>query len=115
MEGASGGIFVPLIFLAVVVFFIAAMWRVFAKAGRPGWAALIPIYNMIVLVQVAGRPVWWFLLMFVPFVNFVVALVIAIDIAKRFGKGTGFGLGLFLFGFIFYPILGFGDAEYIEA
>lgn len=101
------------VLLAVLVFFIAAIWRVFSKAGQPGWAALIPIYNMIVLVKIAGRPVWWFLLMFIPIVNIIVGLVLAIDIAKNFGKSTAFGLGLFLFGFVFYPILGFGDAEYV--
>ena len=104
-----------LIILAILVFFIAAVWRVFTKAGQPGWAALIPIYNMVVLTQVAGRPTWWVLLLFVPVVNIFVSLVLAIDIAKNFGKGTGFGFGLFLFGFIFYPILGFGDAEYVSA
>ena len=103
------------VLLAVLVFFIAAIWRVFSKAGQPGWAALIPIYNLIVLMKIAGRPVWWFLLMFIPIVNIIVGLVLAIDIAKNFGKGTAFGLGLFLFGFVFYPILGFGDAEYVGA
>ena len=112
MEGASGGILVPLVFLAVIVFFIAAMWKVFSKAGHPGWAALVPIYNVVVMLQIAGRPVWWLLLFFIPVVNIIVSLVVAVDIAKNFGKGTGFGLGLWLFGFIFYPILGFGDAEY---
>ena len=112
MEGASGGMLVPLVFLAVIVFFIAAMWKVFSKAGHPGWAALVPIYNVVVMVQIAGRPVWWLLLFFIPVVNIIVSLVVAVDIAKNFGKGTGFGLGLWLFGFIFYPILGFGDAEY---
>ncbi len=112
MEGASGGMIVPLIFLAVIVFFIAAMWKVFSKAGHPGWAALVPIYNVVVMLQIAGRPVWWLLLFFIPVVNIIVSLVVAVDIAKNFGKGTGFGLGLWLFGFIFYPILGFGDAEY---
>ncbi len=103
------------VLLAALVFFIAAIWRVFSKAGQPGWAALIPIYNLIVLMKIAGRPVWWFLLMFIPIVNIIVGLVLAIDIAKRFGKSTAFGLGLFLFGFVFYPILGFGDAEYVGA
>ena len=112
MEGASGGMLMPLVFLAVIVFFIAAMWKVFSKAGHPGWAALVPIYNVVVMVQIAGRPVWWLLLFFIPVVNIIVSLVVAVDIAKNFGKGTGFGLGLWLFGFIFYPILGFGDAEY---
>ncbi|EDM77307.1 hypothetical protein PPSIR1_26358 [Plesiocystis pacifica SIR-1] len=99
--------------LIVMIVALAGLWKVFAKAGEPGWACIVPIYNMIVLLNVAGRPVWWFILMFVPIVNFIVLLVVWIDIAKRFGKGTGFGLGLVFLGPIFIPILGFGDAQYI--
>ena len=115
MDNTGGGILVPLIFFAFTIMVIAAVWRVFTKAGKPGWAALIPIYNMVVLLEIAGRPIWWLLLMFVPFVNVVIAVVLGIDIARSFGKGVGFGLGLSFFGFIFYPILGFGEAEYLGA
>jgi len=115
MEGSEGGILAPLIMLAITVFIIAAMWKVFSKAGKPGWAALVPIYNVIVMLEIAGRPVWWLLLMFIPLVNIIVALVVAIDLAKAYGKSTGFGLGLFFLSFIFYPILGFGDAQYVGA
>jgi hypothetical protein len=109
---SSGSILPPLLMLAVVVFVIAGIWKVFTKAGHPGWACLVPIYNVIVLLQIAGRPVWWFLLMFVPLVNIIVTFVVVMDIAKAFGKGAGFGLGLFFLGPIFYPILGFSDAQY---
>lgn len=115
MEGSDGGILGPLLMLVVTVLLIAAMWKVFAKAGKPGWAVIVPIYNVIVMLEIAGRPVWWFLLLFVPLVNVIVALVVAIDLAKAYGKSTGFGLGLFFLGFIFYPILGFGDAQYVGA
>jgi hypothetical protein len=98
--------------LIVAIVVIAAMWKVFEKAGEPGWAAIIPIYNLIVLLKIAGRPIWWIILFFIPFVNLVVSILVSIDIAKRFGKGTGFGIGLALLGVIFYPILGFGDARY---
>lgn len=101
-----------LIELALVVFFIAAMWRVNTKAGEPGWACLVPFYNLYVLLKIAGRPGWWLLLMFIPLVNFVISIIVAIDVAKAFGKGAGFGLGLAFLGFIFYPILAFGDATY---
>ncbi|MCA9100891.1 MAG: signal peptidase I, partial [Planctomycetales bacterium] len=87
----------------------------FTKAGKPGWGALIPIYNVILLLQIAGRPIWWILLFLIPIVNLVIAVIVAIDIAKHFDKGTGFGLGLAFLGFIFYPILGFGDARYRAA
>jgi hypothetical protein len=112
---SSGGMLQPLIMLGVQAFFIAALWRVFDKAGKPGWAAIVPIYNAVVLLQIAGRPVWWLLLMFIPFVNIIVAFVLALDIAKAFGKGAAFGIGLFFLGFVFYPVLGFGNAQYVGA
>lgn len=102
-----------IVILAVAVVVIAAMWKVFTKAGKPGWAAIIPIYNYIVMLEIVGRPLWWIVLFFVPFVNFVVIIIIALDMAKSFGKGTGFGLGLIFLSFIFYPILGFGPARYV--
>lgn len=106
--GAAGG----LIGLVIGLVIIIAMWKVFSKAGQPGWAAIIPIYNIYVLCKVAGRPGWWLLLMLIPFVNFIIFIIICIDIAKNFGKGAGFGLGLALLGVIFFPILGFGNAQY---
>lgn len=110
---SGGGGMVPFIMLAIVVFIIASLWKVFAKAGQPGWAAIVPIYNLAVLCKVAGRPAWWVLLMFIPIVNVLVLAVVSIDIAKAFGKGVAFGLGLWLFGFIFYPMLAFGGAQYV--
>jgi hypothetical protein len=100
------------VYLAIIVLEIAAMWRVFTKAGQPGWASLIPIYNAIVLLRIAGRPAWWVILMLVPIVNLIVIIVAMIDVAKAFGKGAGFGVGLALLSFIFVPILGFGSAQY---
>ena len=73
---------------------------------------LIPIYNLIVLVKIAGKPIWWFILFFIPIANIVVAILVPIALAEKFGKGVGFGIGLILLGFIFYPILAFGDAQY---
>jgi hypothetical protein len=90
----------------------AGMWKTYTKAGKPGWGAIIPIYNVILLLQIAGRPLWWIVLVFIPLVNLAVLIIVGIDIAKNFGKGAGFGLGLTFLGFIFYPILGFGDARY---
>ncbi len=100
--------------LVVLVFLLASLWKVYKKAGKPGWASLIPIYNVYVLLKIVGRPVWWLLLLLIPFVNFVISIILAIDLAKSFGKGGAFGFfGLFLFGFIGYPILGFGKATYV--
>lgn len=109
---AGMGIGAMILWLAIAVLMIASMWKVFTKAGEPGWAAIVPIYNIIVLLKIAGRPIWWIILLLIPVVNIVVLILVSIDVAKRFGKGTGFGIGLALLGIIFYPILAFGDARY---
>lgn len=98
--------------LVIVVVVIIAFWKVFQKAGAPGWAAIVPIYNLYILLKIAGRPGWWLILMFIPLINIVIALIVSMDIAKSFGKGVLFGLGLFFLSPIFYGILGFGSAEY---
>jgi hypothetical protein len=100
------------VLLAIAFLMIAAMWKVFSKAVQPGWASIIPIYNLYVMCKIAGRPGWWVILMLIPFVNLIVIIILCIDIAKSFGNGVGFGLGLFFLGFIFFPILGFGSAQY---
>ena len=102
-----------LIGLVIGIFLLVAMWKVFTKAGKPGWAAIIPVYNIYVQLKIVGRPGWWLVLYFIPVVNIVISLLVAIDLAKSFGKGSGFGVvGLWLFGFVGYPILAFGDATY---
>jgi hypothetical protein len=98
--------------LAVVLLMVSAMWKVFTKAGQPGWAVLVPVYNIMIMLKITGKPAWWLALFFVPLANFVVMIMIVIALAKSFGKSTGFGLGMLFFGFVFYPILGFGSAEY---
>ena len=112
-EVSSGpGIVFWIFYFAFIVFFIIVMWKIFVKAGKPGWGCIVPIYNNILQLEIAGRPIWWILLLLIPVVNFVVAIIVSIDIARNFGKGPGFGLGLAFLGFIFYPILGFGSARY---
>ena len=88
------------------------MWASFAKAGEPGWAAIVPVYNMIVMHEIAGGPLWWMLLLFIPIVSLVISIMIMADFAKAYGKGSGFTIGLIFLPFIFYALLGFGDAEY---
>ena len=112
---AAMGTGFTIVMLAIFVAWIAGMWGVFAKAGEPGWAAIIPIYNVIVLLKIIGRPTWWVLLYFIPFVSFIVHIVNSFDLAKRFGKGAGFALGLAILPFIFYPVLAWGDASYTAA
>jgi hypothetical protein len=97
---------------AFVLLIIASMWKVFAKAGKPGWASLIPIYNVIVLLEITGKPIWWIILFFIPFVNFIATFLVMIPLAEKFGKGAGFGIGLALLPFVFFPMLAFGDAQY---
>jgi hypothetical protein len=108
---ASGGVF-WLIYLAIVVAYVAGFWVTFTKAGQPGWAAIIPFYNLYVLLKVVGRPGWWLILYFIPFLNFVIHIIVMLDLAKSFRQGTGFAIGLIFLPFIFIPILGFGDASY---
>ena len=110
---SAGGSPVPAIIgLLVALLMIVAMWKVFAKAGQPGWASIIPIYNLYIWCKFVGRPAWWIILMLIPLVNIIVGIVLCIDMAKSFGKGVGFGIGLAFLGIIFLPILGFGSAKY---
>ena len=109
-SGLATGILI--VYFAVLLLAIISMWKIFTKAGEPGWAAIVPIYNFIVLLKIAGKPAWWIVLLLIPFVNIVIAAILSIALAHNFGKSTGFGIGLFLLGFIFGPILAFGDARY---
>jgi len=107
-----GGAFF-LVWLAVIVLIFVSLWKIFEKAGKPGWAGIVPIYNAIVLLEIVGRPIWWFVLLLVPCVGIVVGIILCIDLAKSFGKDAGYGIGLALLGFIFFPMLAFGDARYV--
>ena len=105
---------IPLLFaLAFVVFIIASLWKIYEKAGEEGWKCIIPIYNIIVLLKIVGKPWWWLFLMLIPIVNYVFLIWTWNMLSKSFGKDEGFTVGLVLLGFIFLPILAFGDARYI--
>lgn len=106
------GLFLFAIYLAIIVGIVVGFWKVFTKAGKPGWAAIVPFYNIIVLLEVAGKPLWWLVLFLIPGVNLFIAVLVGLAVAKNFGKSEAFGVGLGLLGFIFYPILGFSDAQY---
>lgn len=97
---------------ALSILGIIAYWKVFVKAGQPGWKSLIPIYNIYILYKIAWGSGWKFLWMLVPLVNIVVAVIMSLKLASAFGKGTGFGVGLVLLQSIFMMILAFGDAQY---
>jgi hypothetical protein len=109
---AMPGMGIVILFLLLVLFLIASLWKVFTKAGEAGWQCLIPLWNVFVLVKISGKPWWWFLLLFIPVVNLIVYILVFIALAARFNRGALFGLGLFFLGFIFFPILAFGKAEY---
>jgi hypothetical protein len=101
-----------IIYIAVIVLIVAGFWKVFTKAGEAGWQSIIPIWNIIVLLRIVGRPWWWLILYIIPLVGFVISAIVAQDVAKSFARGVGFGIGLWLLSPIFYPILGFGDSAY---
>lgn len=128
-EAAAGiGIFMLVflvVMLAIAVLTIIGMWKCFSKAGRPGWAAIIPFYNAYIIIDIAGKPSWWIIwfilpVLPIPFINSILSIVllvfefiILIEFARKYGRSAGFGVGLVLLSFIFFPILGFGSSEYI--
>ena len=105
------GVFL-IVALAFAVLMVASMWKVFTKAGQPGWAVIVPIYNLVVLLNIIGKPLWWLVLFIIPLVSIVAAIIAYVNLAKCFGKGAGFAIGLLLLPFIFFPMLGLGDARY---
>ena len=103
---------VGIIYLAIIIVTVVSLWKVFTKAGQPGWAAIIPFYNAFIMIKVAGKPGWWFILLFIPVVNFVISIIVFNGIANNFGKGIGYTIGLLLLPVVFLPILAFSDAQY---
>ncbi len=113
--GALIGMFAcPLLIAAAfVLLIVAGAWKVYEKAGQPGLAAIIPIYGTYVLTQIAGRDIIWFLLAIIPCTAIIGLPIVSMDVAKKFGKDPVYGLGLAFLPFIFYPLLGFGNARYL--
>lgn len=102
------------VYFAIIVLFVAAGWKIFTKAKKPGWAIIIPFYSTIVMLEIIKRPVWWLLLFFVPFVNIIIAFIVVMDLAKAFGRSTAFGIILlFFFSPIGMLILAFGKSKYM--
>jgi len=115
VSGAAAGIGAGMVifYLAIIVVLVIGMWKVFEKAGKPGWAAIIPIYNLIVLLEIVGKPMIWILWLIIPCVNIVFMIWLYNLVSKSFGKSEGFTVGMVIFPYIFWPILGFGDARYL--
>jgi hypothetical protein len=113
--GTFLSVFIPLMIImwALAILGVVAMWRVFSKAGQPGWAAIVPVYNTYVLLRMVGRPGWWLALLFVPIANVVILVLVMVDLATAFGKSGGFAALLILLPFVGLPILAFSnDAVY---
>jgi len=105
---------IPLLIVCIHIMVIrtVALWFIFRKADEPGWAAIIPVYNILIVIKVAGKPWWYILLLLLPIVNIIIAILILNGLSKSFGKGGWFTVGLFFLRMIFLPILGFGKAVY---
>ncbi|HMI03161.1 MAG TPA: DUF5684 domain-containing protein [Pedobacter sp.] len=99
--------------LAVAVITYAGLWKMFVKAGKPGWAAIIPIYNSIVMIEIVGKPVIWILWLLIPCVNIVFGIWLLNLLSKSFGKSEGYTVGMIVLPMVFFPLLGFGDAKYV--
>ena len=111
--GAFALALVPLLVcLPIMIFMIVTVWKVFVKAGRPGWASIVPIYNVYCWMKIAGKPGWWLLFCLIPVANLIVGIIVTIEIAKAFGKSTGFAVLMIFLPIIALPILAFGDAKY---
>jgi hypothetical protein len=110
--GGVGGIFIMIIYLAILVLMVASGWKLFVKMGKPGWNAIVPIYNYYVLTQALNKPILWFILMLVPGVNSIVGLILMWELIKCFGKGAGFFVATLFFGVVTIPMLAFGSATF---
>jgi len=107
-------VLIPMLIIGLSIFVleIVALWFVLEKAGEPGWAAIIPIYNALMVIKIAGKPWWFFLLMLIPIVDIIIYIIVLNGLSRSFGKDEAFTVGLFFLRFIFLPILGFGKAQY---
>lgn len=110
--GSFFGIMIFSLILSLII--IISYWKIFNKAGKPGWVALIPVYNYIVMIQIAKLPIWYIILFFIPVVNIYILFKINIEMAKKFGKSSGYGIGMTLLSVIFVPLLAFSDSVYEE-
>ena len=112
---AAIGTGILVVYFGILILIIASMWKIFTKAGKPGWAAIIPIYNLIVWLEIVNKPVWWIILLLIPFVNFIILIILVHRLSLSFGQGVGMTILMILLPFVGYPILGFGSAKYTGA
>lgn len=105
-------VFVAIFYLFLLIFPIICYWKIFNKAGKPGWACIVPIYNLVVMIEIAKKPMWYIAMFFIPIANIVFAIMLLDAFVKQFGKSSGFTVGMIFLNIIFLPILAFGDARY---
>ena len=101
------------VYVVVPLLIIISMWKIYTKAGQPGWASIVPIYNLVILCKITGKPMWWIIMCLIPFVNIIFVFLLILSLARSFGKDMGFGIGLIFLGIIFFPILAFGKSQYV--
>ena len=107
------GLMLVVYLVVVTLLFIVPIWKLYEKAGQPGWAVLVPFYNIIIWLRIIGKPWWWLLLMMIPYVGIIWSIWSINLLVKRFGKSEGYTVGVIFLGFIFLPMLGYGSSKYI--
>lgn len=112
--GAAAGAMAlySIIGIALTVLLLVSLWKIFVKAGKPGWGAIVPFYNFYCLFDISFGNGWLFLLMFVPCVGVVMQIIAYVKLAQAFGKSGGFAVGLIFLPYIFLPILAFDGSQY---
>ena len=112
--GISSSLVIAIVAVALVLFVFNRIcwWRILTKAQRPGWAVLVPVYSIIVRLQMLGKPIWWILILMIPPANLILFVLMVVALAEVFDRSIGFAIGLLLLGPVFLPILAFGDAAY---
>ncbi len=110
---AAIGTGVIIFYLVIFLLLIVSMWKIFTKAGKPGWASIVPIYNLIVFLEIVGKPTWWIILLLIPVVNLVIAIILVHRLSLAFGHGIGMTLLLLFVGIIGYPVIAFGSSKYV--
>jgi len=109
----GAGVAMIIVYLLIAVVYVVSYWKIYVKAGKPGWAAIVPFYNIIVLVEIVKKPVWWVVLFFVPCANIVALVLVSIEFVKVFGKPSWHAVLFILLGIVYAPYIAFSDAKYV--
>lgn len=101
-----------LLLLIPILLLPISMWKIYLKANKPGWASIIPIYSILVFLEIIGKPWWWLFLLLIPFLNIIFTIWSWNLLSKSFGKTEGFTFGIILLSIVFIPILAFDSSKY---